>query len=89
MARLPKAPMMAVASVGPATQANEMIARVFTTSEGPAPECLRWANKREVPTPAGPPRTHRPTRAIGSVVVTARRAARARVSSPQASMTRR
>jgi hypothetical protein len=41
-ARLPNVPIMSVASGGPATQATETIARVFTTSDGLAPEYLRW-----------------------------------------------
>jgi hypothetical protein len=43
MARLPKAPMISVASGGPAIQATETMARVLTMSAGLAPECLRWA----------------------------------------------
>jgi hypothetical protein len=40
-ARLPNTPMIKVARGGPATQATETIARVFTTSAGLAPEYLR------------------------------------------------
>jgi hypothetical protein len=40
-ARLPNVPMMRVARGGPATQATDTIARVFTTSDGLAPEYLR------------------------------------------------
>ena len=89
IARLPNDPMMRVANGGPATQAKETIARVLTTSDGVAPEYLRWANSSELPTPAGPPSTSSPMRAIGSDVVSASRRASARVSSPQASMGRR
>ena len=41
IARSPNAPMMSVASGGPATHANETIARVLITSDWLAPECLR------------------------------------------------
>jgi hypothetical protein len=43
MARLPKTPMITVASGGPAIQATETMARVLTMSVGLAPECRRWA----------------------------------------------
>jgi hypothetical protein len=89
MARLPNQPMIAVARGGPATQAKEMIARVSTTSDGAAPECLRWANSRVLPTPAGPPSTTSPTTTIGSEVAPASTPARATVSRPQTSMGRR
>ena len=71
IAWLPNQPMIAVASGGPATQATETMARVFTMSDGLAPECRRWAKSSEVPTPAGPPRTTRPITATGSDVVSA------------------
>src|SRR6185436_2579301 len=54
-ARGPNPAITTVASGGPATHANETIARVRTTSEAAAPVCLRWANSSELPTPAGPP----------------------------------
>ena len=84
-ARLPNVPMIKVARGGPATQATETIARVFTTSDGLAPEYLRWAKSSELPTPAGPPSTSRPMTAIGKDVVTYSRTASASVNSPHAS----
>jgi hypothetical protein len=66
MARLPKAPMISVASGGQAIQATETMARVLTMSAGVAPECRRWANSNVLPTPAGPPTTTRATTATGS-----------------------
>ena len=53
--------MMSVASGGPATQANEAIARVFITSAAPAPECLSSAHRSVLPT-TGLPRTTRTER---------------------------
>src|SRR4029450_11221828 len=41
-ARSPNIPMMKVARGGPATQATDTIARVFTTSDGLAPGDLGW-----------------------------------------------
>ncbi len=67
----PNQPMINVASGGPATQATETIARVFTMSAVRAPEWRRWANSIELPTPAGPPITTRAIAAIGSVVAIA------------------
>lgn len=89
MALLPSAPMMNVAKGGPATQAKETIARVFMTSAALAPECFRWANRSELPTPAGPPRTIKPTTASGSEVLTAKRADKAKVRMPHANRGRR
>ena len=89
IARLPNAPMMAVASGGPATQAKDMIARVLITSDGAAPEYLSCANSSEAPTPAGPPSVTRPITATGKDVASAKSAASASVSTAHASSGRR
>jgi hypothetical protein len=89
IARFPNQPMIKVASGGPATQATETIARVFTTSDALAPEWRRWAYSNELPTPAGPPRTTRPITATGSDVDSTNKVARANVSNPHANIGRR
>ena len=53
MARLPNQPTIRVASGGPATQATDTTARVFTMSTERAPAWRRWAKSIELPTPAG------------------------------------
>ena len=81
--------MITVARAGPATQANDTIARVWMTSAGCAPENLRWANSSDGPTPAGAPITRSATTAIGSDVVNPSTTASRKVSAPQASIGRR
>ena len=78
--------MTSVARKGPATQANEMMARVFTTSDGVAPEYRRCANSSVLPTLAGPPSARSPARATGSDVLAASSAARASVRNPHTSI---
>ena len=89
MAASPNAPMMNVASGGPATQANDTIARVFITSAISAPERRSSAKRRLTPTPAGPPRTVSATTASGSVVTVQSAPASATVSTAEISSGRR
>ena len=89
IARLPNRLMMNVASGGPATQAKETTARVFSTSWVVDPECRSSAYMSVSPTPAGPPSTTSATTATGSVVAMNSTIARSSVRIAHPSMGKR